>query len=59
MRWFDKCLYCKLRYMWDNKDKYNHHIEDDGSISLNKIGMQVCNSSGRRYKLERRLAYQC
>lgn len=44
MKWFDRILYRKLRDMWDNKDKYSHYLEDDGSIPVNKIrgaGMQI------------------
>ena len=37
MKWFDRILYRKLRDMWDNKEKYNHYLEDDGSIPVNKI----------------------
>lgn len=28
MKWLDKFLYRKLRDMWDNKDKYNHFLEE-------------------------------
>jgi hypothetical protein len=28
MKWFDGFLYRKLRDMWDNKDKYNHYLEE-------------------------------
>ena len=44
MKWFDRFMYRKLRDMWDNKDQYNHYLEDDGSIPVNTIrgaGMQI------------------
>jgi hypothetical protein len=28
MKWIDRFLYRKLRDMWDNKDKYNHYLEE-------------------------------
>lgn len=28
MKWFDRFLYRKLRDMWDNKDQYNHYLEE-------------------------------
>lgn len=37
MKWFDRILYRKLRDMWDNKEKYNHYLEDDGSIPVSKV----------------------
>ena len=37
MKWFDRILYRKLRDMWDNKEKYNHYLEDDGSVPVNKL----------------------
>ena len=33
MKWFDRILYRKLRDMWDNKDKYNHYLEEDIYVS--------------------------
>jgi hypothetical protein len=44
MKWLDRFLYRKLRDMWDNKDKYNHYLEEeDHKIRItNKIsGLQM------------------
>jgi hypothetical protein len=50
MKWFDKFLYRKLRDMWDNKDKYNHYIEEDIYVSrgrgMNQIAVADVESTG-------------
>ena len=48
MKSFDRFLYRKLRDMWDNKDKYNHYLEDDGSIR--GAGMQIAVAEDSRWE---------
>ena len=45
MKWFDKFLYRKLRDMWDNKNHYNHYLEEDlikvsRGMSMNSIAVE-------------------